>query len=102
MMEGQSRPLQERRNLSKEGSLRQAHYMGVRGFDAAMLVGWMKNMRTMYGKDEKKYKGKSSAAPPILTSLQRWVLDTFGFLRPHLNVGISSRILGQVSFIIIK
>ena len=41
--------------------------MGVLGFDATMLAGWMKSMRTMYGKEEKKVKGKSGDAPPILT-----------------------------------
>ena len=54
--------------------------MGVRGFDAKMLAGWMKSMRTMYGKEEKKAKGKSGAAPPVLTSRQHWVVDTFKFL----------------------
>ena len=39
-----------------------AQVMGVRSFDAAMLAGWMKSMRTMYGKEEKA-KGKSGAAP---------------------------------------
>ena len=43
--------------------------MGVRRFDAGMLAGWMKSMRTMHGKEEKA-KGKSGAAPPILTSRQ--------------------------------
>ena len=33
--------------------------MEVRGFDATMLHVWMKSMRTMYGKVEKKSKGKS-------------------------------------------
>ena len=61
--------------------------MGVTGFDAAMLAGWMKSMRTMYSKKEKKAKGKSGAAPPVLNSRQRWVVDTFKFLRPHLKVG---------------
>ena len=37
--------------------------MGVQGFDAAMLAGWMKNMRTMYGKEKKKEKGKSDLLP---------------------------------------
>ena len=36
------------------------------GFDAKILAGWMKSMRTMYGK-EKKVKGKSGAAPLVLT-----------------------------------
>ena len=75
-----------------------AAHMGVRGFDAAMLAGWVKSMQTMYGKEE-KYKGKSGAAPPILTSWQCWVLDTFAFLLPHLKVGTTRRILGQVSII---
>ena len=50
-----------------------------------MLAGWMKSIQTMYVK-EKKSKGKSGAAPPILTSQQCWVLDTFTFLHPHLKV----------------
>ena len=41
---------------------------GVRGFDAKMLDGWMKSMRTMYGQEKKKAKEKSGAAPPVLTS----------------------------------
>ena len=57
-----------------------AEVMGVPGFDVVMLVGWMKSMRTMYGKEEKKAKGKSKAASPVLTSRQRWVVDTFKFL----------------------
>ena len=73
--------------------------MGVWGFDVAMVAGWMKSMRTMYGK-EKKSKGKRGAAPPILTSQQRWVLDTFAFLHPHLKVGKIRKVLGQVSCII--
>ena len=32
----------------------EATSMGVWGFDVAMLAGWMKSMRTMYGKEEKK------------------------------------------------
>ena len=74
--------------------------LGVRGFDAKMLAGWMKSMRTMYGKEEKKAKGKSGAAPPVLTSRQHWVLETFKFLRPHLKVGKLRKVMGQVSFII--
>ena len=31
--------------------------MGVQGFDAAMLAGWMKSIRTMYGKEEKRPRG---------------------------------------------
>ena len=69
--------------------------MGVRGFDAAM-----QSMRTMYGKEEKKSKGKSGAAPPILTRWQCWVLDTFAFVHPHIKVVNTRRILGQVSCII--
>ena len=49
----------------------------MRDFDAGMLTGWMKSMWTMYGKEEKKSKGKSGAAPPILTVHQKWVLETF-------------------------
>ena len=56
-----------------------ADEMGVRGFDAKMLAGWMKSVRTMYGKEEKA-KRKSGAAPPVLTSRQRWVVETFHFL----------------------
>ena len=41
-----------------------ADEMGVWGFNAKMLAGWMKSMRTMYGKEEKKAKGKSGTAPP--------------------------------------
>ena len=52
--------------------------MVVRSFDAAMLAGWMK--RTMYSKVEKKAMGKSGAAPPVLTSRQPYVVDTFKFL----------------------
>ena len=76
--------------------------LGVRGFDAGMLMGWMKSMRTMYSKEEKKSKGKSGAAPPILTVRQKWVLDTFSFLHPNLKVGTKRRVLGQVSVIINK
>ena len=47
-----------------------AREMGVRGFHAKLLAGWMKSMRTMYGKDKNKAKGKSGAATPILTSRQ--------------------------------
>ena len=47
--------------------------MGVPCFDAKMLAGSMKRIRTMYGMEEKKAKGKSGAAPSILTSRQRWV-----------------------------
>ena len=71
-----------------------AREMGVRGFDAKMLAGWMKSMRTMYGKKEKKAKGKSGAAPPVLTSRQRWVVDTFHFLHPHLKVGRVRTVMG--------
>ena len=46
---------------------KKAQAMGVRGFDAAMLAGWMKSMKTMYGKEEKA-QGKSGAAPHVLTS----------------------------------
>ena len=46
-----------------------AEEIGVRRFDAKMLAGWIKGMRTMYGK-EKTAKGKSGAAPPVLTSRQ--------------------------------
>ena len=46
-----------------------AAHLGVRGFDVTMLASWMTSMRTMYGKEEKS-KGKSGAAPPILTSWQ--------------------------------
>ena len=45
--------------------------MGVSGLHAAMLSGWMKSMRTMYDKEEKKSKGKSGAAPRILTVLAK-------------------------------
>ena len=38
--------------------------MGVWGFDAGMLAGWIKSMGTKYGKEEKRAKGKSGAAPP--------------------------------------
>ena len=76
--------------------------MGVQGFDAAMLASWMKSIRTMYGKQEKKSKGKSGAAPPFLISWQCWVLDTFTFLRPHIKVQKIRKVLGQVSFIIIS
>ena len=41
-----------------------AREMGVWGFNAKMLAGWMKGMRNMYGKEEEKAKGKSGAAPP--------------------------------------
>ena len=44
--------------------------MAVQGFDAGMLAGWMKSMRIMYGKEEKKAKGKSGAAPLVFTSRQ--------------------------------
>ena len=101
-------------NKSNETYQRKAHKdkliadkaarMGVRGFDAAMLAGWMKSMKTiiLYGKEEKKSKGKSGAAPPILTSWQWWVFNTFAFLCPHLKVGKTRRILAQVSLSIIK
>ena len=36
--------------------------MGVRGFNAKMLAGWMKSTRTKYGKEKKKAKGKSGTA----------------------------------------
>ena len=52
--------------------------MEVWGFDAEMLAGWMKSMRTIYGKE--KAKGTYGAAPSILTSRQRSVIDTFKFL----------------------
>ena len=57
-----------------------ADEMGVLGFDARMLDRWMKSTRTIYGKEEKKAKEKSGAAPPILNSRQRWVVETFHFL----------------------
>ena len=76
--------------------------MEVRVFNAGMLMGWMKSMQTMYDKEEKKSKGKSGAAPPILSVHQKWVLDTFSFLPPHLKVGTKRRVLGQVSVIINK
>ena len=56
-----------------------AEVMGVQGFDVAILARWMKSMRKMYGKEEKA-KGKSGAAPTVLTSRQCWVLETFKFL----------------------
>ena len=60
-----------------------AREMGVQGFNAKMLAGWMKSMRTMYGKEEKKAKGKSGAAPPILTSRQCGiVVVSDGLYRP--------------------
>ena len=37
-----------------------AREMGVPGFDAKVLAGWMKSMRTMLGKEQKKAKGKSA------------------------------------------
>ena len=70
--------------------------IGVRGFDATMLHGWMKSMRTMYGK-EKKSKGKSGADAAILMPHQQWVLDSFKFLHFHRNVGTTRKILGKVS-----
>ena len=77
-----------------------ARERGVQGLDAKMLAGWMKSMRTMYGKEEKKAKGKSGAAPPVLTSRQLWVVKTFHFLHPHLKVGKARKVLGQVTYII--
>ena len=60
-----------RRKLKKDRLIAdKAEEMGVRDFDAKMLAGWMKSMRTKYGKEEKKAKGESGAAPPILTSRQ--------------------------------
>ena len=75
-----------------------AKEMAVRGFDANMLAGWMKNMRTMYGKEEKKAKWKSGTAPPVLTSRHRLVVETFQFLRPHLKVWKVRKVLVQVSY----
>ena len=60
------------------------------------MLGWMKSMRTMYGKEEKQSKGKSGAAPPILTDQQRWVLDTVGLLRPNLKVRTKRRVLSLI------
>ena len=59
------------RRKEKKDSLiaEKAREMWVWGFDFKMLAGWMKSMRTMYGREEKA-KGKSVAAPPILTSRQ--------------------------------
>ena len=54
-------------------------------------------MKTMYGK-EKKAKGKSGATPPVLTSRQQWVVDTFHFLHPHLKVGMARMVMGQVNY----
>ena len=75
-----------------------AREMGVLGFDAKMLAGWMKSMRNMYGKEEKKAKGKSGGTSPNVTSSQRWIVETFHFLRLHLKVGKATKVLGQVSY----
>ena len=70
-----------RRNVKKDGRIAdKAEEMEVWCFDAKMLAGWMKSMRMIYGKEEKKAKGKSGAAPPVLTSRLRWVIKTFHFL----------------------
>ena len=65
-----------------------AQEMRVWGFVARMLAGLMMSMKTMYGKEEKKDKGKSGAVPPVLPSKQRWVIETLQFLQPHLKVGM--------------
>ena len=50
----------------------------MQGFNARMLAGWIKSMRTMYGKEEKMAKGKSGAAmgrrylPVPVTSTECW------------------------------
>ena len=43
-----------------------AEKMRVQGFDARMLAGWMKGMRTMYGKEDKL----TSRQPSIPSSWQ--------------------------------
>ena len=70
-----------------------AREMGVRGFDAKMLAGWMKSMRTMYDKEEKKAKGKSGAAPHILTSRQCGiVLLSDEWYRPFTSCALTCRL----------
>ena len=56
----------------------------MHGFNAKMLAGWMKS------------KKKSGSAPPIRTSTQRWVIETFPC--PHLKVGKQRKVLGLVSY----
>ena len=70
-----------------------AREMRVRGFNAKMLARWMKNMR-----QGGEGHGEVWAAPPILTSRQRWVIETFLFQCPHLKVGKQSKVLGLVSY----
>ena len=45
---------------------------------------FLKNMRTRYVKALREEKGKSGAAPTILTDTQKEIIDRWGFLKSHI------------------
>jgi hypothetical protein len=66
------------------------------GCTATQLFRWWESMRTMYGKLSKTQSGQ---AAPNLTERQKWIVDTFVFMRPHI-VRVPSR-SSKVCFICI-
>ena len=51
---------------------------------------FLKNMRTRYGKATGEKKGKSGAAPPVLTDHQNEIIRRWGFLKDHITRHVGS------------
>jgi len=64
----------------------------------AELKAWLQSMRTMFGRLQKK---KSGQATPQHTARQKWILNSFSFLAPHLVLKTDTRQLGLVSTLIV-
>ena len=58
---------------------------------------WFSNRRTQYGRVAKRISASGSARAK-LTALEKWVMDTFRFLKPHIVHHKDSLVLGEVSF----
>ena len=66
----------------------------VFAFSAKALKDWIKDMRTQYGK---AVKPKSGSAAIARTPRQKWLHDSFDFLKDHIIPKYETRQLGQAS-----